>query len=158
MIDVTDDQAFMQRALELAARAEAEGEVPVGALIVLDGEIIGEGWNRPIGTNDPSAHAEMVAIRAAAQRLGNYRLTGATLYVTLEPCPMCAGAMIHARVARVVYGATDPLAGSAGSAFDLLNSERLNHRAVVQGGILGESCSQRLKAFFQQRRARGSEN
>ena len=146
----------MQQAIELAARAEAEGEVPVGALVVLDGRIIGEGWNRPIGNRDPSAHAEIVAMRAAGTHLGNYRLTGATLYVTLEPCPMCAGAIVHARIARVVYGATDPLAGSAGSVFDLLASSKLNHRAAVQGGVLADQCRRQLKAFFQVRRSRGS--
>jgi len=155
MSDVsTQDIAYMQHALELATRAENEGEVPVGALVVLDNEIIGEGWNRPILSHDPTAHAEIIALRAAAAKLGNYRLTGATLYVTLEPCPMCAGAMVHARVARVVYGATDPLAGSAGTVFSLLNASALNHRADVQGGVLGEECSLRLKAFFQSRRGR----
>lgn len=148
------DREFIQRAIDLAARAEAEGEVPVGALVVLNDEVIGEGWNRPIAAHDPTAHAEIIALRAAAERLGNYRLTGATLYVTLEPCPMCAGAMVHARIARVVYGASDPLAGSAGSVFDLLGSEKLNHRAAVQGGILADQCSQQLRAFFQSRRSR----
>ena len=152
----TPDSRYMLRAMELAARAEADGEVPVGALVVLDGNIIGEGWNRPIGNHDPSAHAEIVAMRAACARLGNYRLTGAILYVTLEPCPMCAGAIVHARIARVVYGATDPLAGSAGSVFDLLGSSKLNHRAAVQGGVLAEQCSQQLKTFFQVRRSRGA--
>jgi len=148
------DIAYMQHALVLATRAENEGEVPVGALVVLNAEIIGEGWNRPIGSHDPTAHAEIVALRAAAAKLGNYRLTGATLYVTLEPCPMCAGAMVQARVARVVYGAPDPLAGSAGTVFDLLNATALNHRADVHGGVLAGECSQRLKAFFQSRRGR----
>jgi len=148
------DIVYMQHALTLAARAEEEGEVPVGALVVLNDEIIGEGWNRPIVSHDPTAHAEIVALRAAATKLGNYRLTGATLYVTLEPCPMCAGAMVHARVARVVYGAPDPLAGSAGTVFNLLNAAALNHQAEVQGGTLAEECSQRLKAFFQSRRGR----
>jgi tRNA(adenine34) deaminase len=130
MSDVsTQDIAYMQHALGLATRAEEEDEVPVGALVVLNGEILGEGWNQPIGSHDPTAHAEIIALRAAAAKLGNYRLTGATLYVTLEPCPMCAGAMVHARVARVVYGAADPLAGSAGTVFDLLNAAALNHRA-----------------------------
>lgn len=142
----------MQRALELAACAESEGEVPVGALVVLNGEVIGEGWNRPIAAHDPTAHAEIVAMRAAADRLANYRLTGAILYVTLEPCPMCAGAMVHARIARVVYGAPDPIAGAAGSVFNLLNAPTLNHRAVVEGDVLGDECRQRLKAFFQSRR------
>jgi len=157
MSDVsTQDIAYMQHALGLATRAENEGEVPVGALVVLNGEVIGEGWNRPIGSHDPTAHAEIIAMRAAAAKLGNYRLTGATLYVTLEPCPMCAGAMVQARVARVVYGAPDPLAGSAGTVFDLLNAAALNHRADVQGGVLAGECSQRLKTFFQGRRGRTS--
>ena len=144
---------FMQRALELARRAEQDGEVPVGALVVLEGQVIGEGWNHPIGAADPTAHAEIVALRAAATRLGNYRLTGATLYVTLEPCPMCAGAIVHARVARVVYGASDPLAGAAGTVFNLLQSPSLNHRAEVQGGVLAEDCSRLLKGFFQSKRS-----
>jgi tRNA(adenine34) deaminase len=157
MSDVsTQDIAYMQHALGLATRAEEEDEVPVGALVVLNGEILGEGWNQPIGSHDPTAHAEIIALRAAAAKLGNYRLTGATLYVTLEPCPMCAGAMVHARVARVVYGAADPLAGSAGTVFDLLNAAALNHRADVQGGVLAEECRQRLKMFFQGRRGRTS--
>jgi tRNA(adenine34) deaminase len=150
------DVDYMRRALELAAEAEAQGEVPVGALVVFDGRIVGEGWNRPIIAHDPTAHAEIVALRSAAATLGNYRLTGATLYVTLEPCPMCAGAIIHARIARVVYGATDPLAGAAGSVFDLLNSPALNHRAQVQGGVLVDECSQRLRLFFQARRTRSA--
>ena len=149
------DLMYMQHALGLAARAEAQGEVPVGALVVLNGEIIGEGWNQPISSHDPTAHAEIVALRAAAAQLANYRLTGATLYVTLEPCPMCAGAMVHARVARVVYGAPDPLAGSAGSVFNLLDSSALNHRVEVVRGVLAEECGQRLKLFFQARRSRG---
>ena len=146
------DQECMQRALELAARAEAEGEVPVGALIVLNGEVIGEGWNRPIAGHDPTAHAEIMAMRTAAQRLQNYRLTGATLYVTLEPCPMCAGAMVHARIGRVVYGATDPIAGGAGSVFNLLQAPTLNHRVEISAGVLAEVCSERLRNFFRQRR------
>lgn len=155
MTDVNaQDIAYMQHALGLATRAESEGEVPVGALVVLNDKIIGEGWNQPIGRHDPTAHAEIVALRAAATKLGNYRLMGATLYVTLEPCPMCAGAMVQARVARVVYGASDPLAGSAGTVFDLLNAAVLNHRADVLGGVLAGECSQRLKAFFQARRGR----
>jgi tRNA(adenine34) deaminase len=142
----------MQRALDLARRAEQDDEVPVGALVVLDNEIIGEGWNHPIGGADPTAHAEIAAMRAAASKLGNYRLTGSTLYVTLEPCPMCAGAIVLARVARVVFGAADPLAGAGGTVFDLLRSPRLNHRAEVQGGVLGEECSRLLKGFFQSKR------
>jgi tRNA(adenine34) deaminase len=148
----TDDQ-WMQRALELAARAEAEGEVPVGAVVVsAQGEVIGEGWNRPIAASDPTAHAEIQAMRAAAARVGNYRLTGSTLYVTLEPCPMCAGAMVHARVARLVYGAADPRAGSAGTVFNLLQTEQLNHRTEITGGVLAEACGEKLKSFFRARR------
>jgi tRNA(adenine34) deaminase len=148
----TRDVAFMQRALDLAARAEAEGEVPVGALVVLNEEVIGEGWNRPIAGHDPTAHAEIVALRAAAQHLRNYRLTGATLYVTLEPCPMCAGAMVHARIGRVVYGATDPIAGSAGSAFNILQAETLNHRIEIVSGVMADESSKRLREFFRRKR------
>ena len=125
-IDV--DRLFMARALELAREAERAGEVPVGAVVVKDGVIVGEGWNRPISTHDPSAHAEMIAMRAAAQALENYRLLDTTLYVTLEPCAMCAGAMVHARVSRLVYAATDPRAGAAGSVFNILQHTALNHR------------------------------
>lgn len=142
----------MRRALELARHAETAGEVPVGAVVVLNGEAIGEGWNQPIVACDPSAHAEMVALRAAARQARNYRLTGATLYVTLEPCAMCAGAIVHARIARVVYGASDPRAGAAGSVFSLLDSDRLNHRAETVGGVLAEECGELLKRFFQARR------
>jgi tRNA(adenine34) deaminase len=150
---VTDDD-YMRRALELAACAEAEGEVPVGALLVsAGGEVIGEGWNRPIGAHDPTAHAEIQALRAATAHVGNYRLpVGTTLYVTLEPCPMCAGALVHARVARVVYGAKDPRAGAAGTVFNILQHETLNHRAQLQGGVLGEECAAQLRAFFRARR------
>jgi len=145
----------MAQALALAGRAEAAGEVPVGALLVLNGEVIGEGWNQPIATHDPSAHAEIVALRDAGRRLGNYRLPGSTLYVTLEPCPMCAGAIIHAWVERVVYCASDPRAGAAGSVFDLLPSDqRFNHRVGVTGGVLDEVCGQRLCEFFRRRRKR----
>lgn len=142
----------MRRALALAARAEAMGEVPVGALVVRDGEVLGEGWNQPIAAQDPTAHAEVVALRAAAARAGNYRLAGTTLYVTLEPCPMCAGAIVLARVARVVFGAPDPLAGAGGSVFDLLRARELNHRTEVVGGVLADECAARLKTFFQARR------
>ncbi len=142
----------MRRALMLAQHAEQAGEVPVGAVVVLNSEVIGEGWNQPIVTHDPSAHAEMVALRAAARQIKNYRLTGATLYVTLEPCAMCAGAIVHARIARVVYGAADPKAGAAGSVFSLLGSDRLNHRAETVGGVLAEECSEVLRQFFQARR------
>ena len=146
------DTLHMQRALELAARAEAEGEVPVGALVVLNGEVIGEGWNRPIASHDPTAHAEIIAMRAAAQHVQNYRLTGATLYVTLEPCPMCAGAMVHARIGRVVFGATDPIAGSAGTVFNLLQMATLNHRVEITAGVQADTCRERLKEFFRRRR------
>jgi len=143
----------MRRALALADRAAGEGEVPVGAVIVRDGELIGEGWNRPIAARDPTAHAEIQALRDAAQRAGNYRLPGAELYVTLEPCPMCAGAIVHARIARVIYGAADPKGGACGSVFDLLPSdERFNHRTACRGGLLEADCAETLRAFFRARR------
>ena len=138
--------------MEMARRAEAEGEVPVGAVIVRDGELIAEGWNRPIGQHDPTAHAEIMALRAAGQAAANYRLTGTTLYVTLEPCVMCAGAIVHARVERVVYAATDPRAGAAGSVFSLLENTPLNHQVWVRGGVLAEECSDMLRQFFRARR------
>jgi len=146
------DMAWMGEALLLARRAGLEEEVPIGAVIVRDGEIIGRGWNRNIGLNDPSAHAEIMAMRDAGKVLGNHRLPGCSLYVTLEPCPMCAGAMIHARLARVVYGAKDPKTGAAGSVFDLLGDPAHNHRVEVTGGCLGEACSELLKGFFRDRR------
>ncbi|TVR59639.1 MAG: tRNA adenosine(34) deaminase TadA [Candidatus Competibacteraceae bacterium] len=142
----------MRQALALARRAAAAGEVPVGAVLVVGDEALGEGWNQPIGACDPTAHAEIVALRAAAARIGNYRLPGSTLYVTLEPCPMCAGAMVHARVARVVFGAADPRAGAAGTAFNLLQAAALNHRAEVTGGMLAEECGTLLREFFRTRR------
>lgn len=143
----------MRRALELAQRAEAQGEVPVGAVIVVEGRIIGQGWNQPIGSHDPTAHAEVVALRDAAARLGNYRLSGSTLYVTLEPCPMCAGAIVHARVDRVIYAAPDPRSGAAGSMFDLLPSDRrFNHYTQCDGGLLQEQSASMLRAFFRARR------
>ena len=146
------DAAYMRRALELARHAEEAGEVPVGALVVLNDEIIGEGWNQPIVSHDPTAHAEIVALRAAAARVRNYRLSDAALYVTLEPCAMCAGAMVHARMARVVYGAADPKSGAAGSVFNLLESSTLNHRAQVIRGVLAEECGEMLRKFFAARR------
>ncbi|MHB8744741.1 MAG: tRNA adenosine(34) deaminase TadA [Sulfuricaulis sp.] len=146
------DVAYMRRALTLARHAEAVNEVPVGALIVLNDEIIGEGWNQPINSSDPTAHAEIVALRAAAAQTKNYRLPGATLYVTLEPCVMCAGAIVQARIIRVVYGAADPKAGAAGSVFNFLESSTLNHRAQITGGVLAEECGQNLKKFFQSKR------
>ncbi len=142
----------MGRALELARHAQAQGEVPIGAVLVLNGEAIAEGWNQPIAAHDPTAHAEIIALRSAAARLKNYRLPDTTLYVTLEPCAMCAGAIIHARVARVVYGAADPQGGAAGSVCDLLRSDTRNHRAVVVGGVLAEVCAELLRAFFRERR------
>jgi tRNA(adenine34) deaminase len=135
-----NDEQFMRRALELGRRAEAEGEVPIGAVVTLNGEVIGEGWNRPIAAVDPTAHAEMQAMRAAAKRLGNYRLTGAELYVTLEPCDMCVGAMFHARIARCVYGAADP------------KKLVLKNQVVVQGGVLAQECGAMLSRFFAARR------
>jgi tRNA(adenine34) deaminase len=146
------DEKFMRRALELARDAEAAGEVPVGAVIVRDGEIVAEGFNRPISTHDPTAHAEMVALRAAAARSDSYRLLGTTLYVTLEPCAMCAGAMVHARVQRLVYAASDPRAGAAGSIFNVVQSPALNHRLEVTAGVLAEDCGAILRNFFVARR------
>lgn len=142
----------MRRALELARRAEEEGEVPVGALVVLDERIVGEGWNRPIAASDPSAHAEIQAMRAAAAARKNYRLIGATLYVTLEPCAMCVGAMFHARIRRVVFGAADPKTGAAGSVVDLFSQNKLNHHTLVQGDVLADECGALLSAFFASRR------
>jgi tRNA(adenine34) deaminase len=147
-----NDERYMGRALELARLGQAEGEVPVGAVVVLDGRVIGEGWNRPIAARDPTAHAEILALRAAARTVDNYRLSGASLYVTLEPCAMCVGAMFHARLARVVYGARDPKTGSAGSVIDLFAEARLNHHATVHGGVLAEESGALLSAFFAARR------
>jgi tRNA(adenine34) deaminase len=146
------DVAFMSRALELARMAEAQGEVPVGAVIVRDGTIVAEGWNRPIGTCDPTAHAEIVALRAAGEALHTYRLTDTTLYVTLEPCAMCASAMVHARVRRLVFGAIDPRAGAAGSVFNIVQHAALNHRLECAGGVLAEECGALLREFFVARR------
>ncbi|MCW8889670.1 MAG: tRNA adenosine(34) deaminase TadA [Sedimenticola sp.] len=147
------DELYMRRAIALARRAESEGEVPVGAVLVLDGKVIGEGWNRPITTSDPTAHAEIMALRDAGKNVANYRLPGSTLYVTLEPCPMCAGAIVHARVKRVVYGTTDPKGGAAGSVFNLLPSdERFNHATEAEGGVLADQCANLLRNFFRSRR------
>ena len=143
----------MQLAIEQAHTAEQHGEVPVGAVLVLDDQVVGEGWNQPIGNHDATAHAEIMALRNAGNRAGNYRLPGTTLYVTLEPCPMCAGAIVHARVERVVFGAADPRTGAAGSVFDLLPSDnRFNHRTRVQGGVLADLCAGLLRDFFRARR------
>jgi len=153
MNNVADiDLLFMRRAYALALEAQAMGEVPVGAVVVHAASIIGEGWNQPIALHDPSAHAEMLALRAAAAAVQNYRLSETTLYVTLEPCAMCAGAMVHARVKRLVYAATDPRAGAAGTIFNITQHAALNHRLEVQGGVMAEECGALLKAFFQTRR------
>jgi tRNA(adenine34) deaminase len=146
------DAEFMTRALELARAAAARGEVPVGALLVRGDEVLGEGANCPIGTHDPTAHAEIQALRAAGARVGDYRLAGTTLYVTLEPCIMCASALVHARVSRVVFGAWDPKAGAAGSLTDVFSIAGLNHRVDVFGGVLAEECGTLLSGFFRQRR------
>lgn len=142
----------MRQAIELAARAETAGEVPVGCVIVKGDRVIAEGWNRLLGDNDASAHAEICAIRSAGRALGNYRLVGCELYVTLEPCIMCVGAMIHARLAHIIYGASDPKTGAAGSVFDLLQCEQHNHQPVVTGGVRGSECSIQLSDFFKRRR------
>jgi tRNA(adenine34) deaminase len=154
--DTDFDAAMMREALALAAEAAKCGEVPVGALVVRDGEIIGRGYNCPISSADPTAHAEIRAMRHAAAELNNYRLVGCTLYVTLEPCAMCAGAIMHSRIARVVYGATDPKTGACGSVVDLFAEKRLNHHAVVEGGMLANECGGMLSAFFAARRRAGA--
>jgi tRNA(adenine34) deaminase len=146
------DLDFMQQALRLAERAARDGEVPIGALLVLGGDVIGEGWNRPIGSLDPTAHAEIIALREGAQRLKNYRLGGATLYATLEPCAMCIGAVLNARVARVVFGAWDSKAGACGSVIDLPREPRLTHRIDVFGGVCSDESAALLRQFFESRR------
>lgn len=146
------DLKWMRHAIELAGRGSDEGEVPVGAVIVQEDKVLGEGWNQPIGKHDPSAHAEIVALRAAGDTIENYRLLNTTLYVTLEPCVMCAGAIIHARVGRVVFGATDPKAGAAGSVVDIFANEKLNHHVKVEGGLLADECGQLLTQFFKAKR------
>ena len=148
------DDSFMVIALELAAQAERADEVPVGAIVVCNGEILGRGHNATISRSDPTAHAELIALRDAAQSIGNYRLVDCDLYVTLEPCIMCAGAIMHARIARVIYGATDPKTGACGGVVNLFDEARLNHHATVTGGVLAEQCGQRLKEFFVRRRNR----
>ncbi|MEZ0225429.1 MAG: tRNA adenosine(34) deaminase TadA [Alphaproteobacteria bacterium] len=148
------DQEYMQLALELAAQAAEAGEVPVGALVVKDGEIIGRGYNAPISCHDPSAHAEIRAMRDAAQNIGNYRLVGCTLYVTLEPCAMCTGAIQHARIARLVYGANDPKTGACGSVVNLMEETRLNHHTEVESGVMATECGSVLSAFFAARRGK----
>jgi tRNA(adenine34) deaminase len=149
---VNQDTLFMMTALALAQEAALKGEVPVGAIVVKDGVIIGRGSNTPIGTHDPTAHAEVLALRDAAKHLGNYRLVDCTLYVTLEPCAMCAGAIQHARIARLVYGANDAKTGACGSVLNLMNEPKLNHHTKVETGILAKECGELLSAFFKQRR------
>jgi tRNA(adenine34) deaminase len=151
-----EDAAWMELALEQAQLAAAAGEVPVGALVIKDGEIIGRGHNRNLLDNDPTAHAEIVALRQAAARLGNHRLTGCVMVATIEPCSMCAGALIHARIARLVYGASDPKAGAAGSLLQVLNHPGLNHKTEVTAGVLAGKCSEVLQAFFRQKRQQAS--
>jgi tRNA(adenine34) deaminase len=150
------DEAWMELALEQAALAAAAGEVPVGALVIKDGEVIGRGHNRNLLDDDPTAHAEIVALRQAAARLGNHRLTGCTMITTIEPCSMCAGALIHARLARLVYGASDPKAGAAGSSVQVINHPSLNHRMEVTAGVLADKCSEVLQKFFRQKRQQTS--
>lgn len=147
------DQMWMQEALKRATKAEQIDEVPVGAIVVQNKTIIGEGWNQPIATHNPAAHAEILAIQQAAKHLGNYRTLGTTLYVTLEPCPMCAGLMVHARISRLVFGAYDAKTGSAGSVMNLVQHPNLNHQIEVVGGVLQEECASQLSKFFQRRRA-----
>ena len=151
-MDERADEALMAAALDEARRGFAAGEVPVGAVVVAGGEIIGRAHNAPIALADPTAHAEILALREAARKLGNYRLTGATLYATVEPCPMCCGAILHARVARVVYGAADPRAGAVDSLYRLLDDARLNHRVAARGGVLAGEAARLLKAFFEAKR------
>lgn len=149
-----DDEYFMREALSMARSAECLGEVPVGAIVVRDGVIVGRGFNSPIGESDPTAHAEIAALRDAARNLENYRLPGCELFVTLEPCAMCAGAILHSRIARVVYGARDPKTGVHGSVVDLFSVERLNHHTQVEGGVLADECGRLLSSFFANRRVR----
>ena len=146
------DRQFMQQALEQAKLAALAGEVPVGAVLVRDGQVISRAFNKPISDHDPSAHAEMLALRQAAKSEENYRLPGTTLYVTLEPCTMCAGAILHARLDRIVYGATDPKTGAAGSVLDVFSSKQINHQTSVEAGVMGEECGQLLRDFFKERR------
>ena len=151
-IDCTSDQQWMTYAIELAKRAASEDEVPVGAVLVHQNVVVGEGWNQPIGTQDPSAHAEIMALRAGARTLENYRLLDTTLYVTLEPCTMCVGAMIHARIGRLVFGAFDEKAGAVESVFQLLDSNALNHQIPYRGGVMADVCGALLSEFFRIRR------
>jgi tRNA(adenine34) deaminase len=149
------DAKFMTAAIALAGQASEADEVPVGAVVVKGGQVIGAGFNAPIGRHDPSAHAEIQAMRAAASALGNYRLAGCTLFVTLEPCAMCAGAIMHARIERLVFGAADPKTGACGSVVNLFAEARLNHHTVVEAGVMGQQCGELLTNFFRERRAAG---
>jgi len=151
-----EDSAWMREAIALARQAEAEGEVPIGAVVVHEDRIVGCGWNRNIGLNDPSAHAEILALREAGRALGNHRLVNCSLYVTLEPCPMCVGAMIHARLERIVFGCDDPKTGAAGGKFDLLLDPAHNHAPAVSRGCLEEECAELLRSFFRARRKSGA--
>jgi len=149
---MANDTQWMTHALTLAEKAQQHGEVPVGAVIVLNDEVIGEGWNQPISKHDPTAHAEILALRMACERMNNYRLPGATLYVTLEPCIMCAGAIVHARIQRVIFSASEPKTGAAGSCIDIFNISQLNHKVQCEQGLLASQSSQLLRDFFKARR------
>jgi tRNA(adenine34) deaminase len=147
------DAKWMQRAFELAQEAKSQDEVPVGAVIIFDEQIIGEGWNQPISTNDPTAHAEIVALRDAGINIGNYRLSDATMYVTLEPCSMCASAIVHARLTKLVYAVEEPKAGACGSVFNLLQTKELNHQVKIEKGVMEEECRSLIQTFFKEKRA-----
>jgi len=149
---ISSSELWMEEALRLAIKAQTAGEVPVGAVVVRGGSILGRGWNQVIGANDPTAHAEIMALREAAASIGNYRLTGCELYVTLEPCAMCAGAMVHARIEKLIVGADDPKAGAAGSAINVFTSAAANHQVVVERGVLAGRCMEMLQAFFREKR------
>ncbi len=151
-MSLVSDESFMQQALIMAAKAAEQGEVPVGAIVVVNDEVVGKGWNKPISSNDPTAHAEVIAVRDAAAALQNYRLTDATLYVTIEPCSMCAGALIHARISRVVYGAMEPKSGAVESNLCLFDAAHVNHQVEYLGGILADECSSVISDFFKRRR------
>ena len=154
---MTTDIKWMQRAFELAEKAEAQDEVPVGAVIVYQDKIIGEGWNQPISSDDPTAHAEIMALRDAGGKIGNYRLPNATIYVTLEPCTMCAGAIIHARLSKLVYAVDDPKAGACGSVFNLLQTDKLNHKVEIEKGVMEDDCRCLIQNFFKKKRNKKNE-
>ena len=156
-VDIDQDEFWMRHALTLAEKAEQQNEIPVGAVLVKDQQIIGEGWNQSISLHDPSAHAEMMAIRAAGQAIENYRLINSSLYVTLEPCAMCAGLLIHSRIQRLIFGAADLKTGAVGSVYDLLSDKRVNHQIEVSGGVLADECGQKLSRFFKRRRSQKKE-